>query len=343
MHMAPPGTDAIVLRSERAPDVKPLHLHGAAGRRCAARIQGRWRGGRRRLADALGLCAGLALSGCGRDQVPVIEAQGPIALAERNLLFTAAAVMLIVVIPVFVMAFWFTWRYRASHPKAPYKPHWSYSWRIDMVVWLVPTAIVVALGYLVWTDTHRLDPYRPLAASRPPLRVDVVAEDWKWLFIYPEQKIAVANQLVFPADRPLSLRLTSDTVMNSFYIPGLGGQIYAMAGMQTRLHLRADGPASFVGRNTQYSGIGFPDQYFAVHAVSAASFRAWVARVKRAPKTLDAATYTAFAKPSTRFPVTYYSAYEPGLFDRILHKYTDPMRASVPPPATTPALHPGGN
>ncbi|MBW4093507.1 MAG: ubiquinol oxidase subunit II [Proteobacteria bacterium] len=331
--------DTIVLKAACASDGESLHLQGVAGRGGATRILGRRRGGRRRLADALGLCAALALSGCGRDQLPVIAARGPIALAERNLLFTAAAVMLIVVIPVFVMAFWFTWRYRASHPKAPYKPHWSYDWRIDMIVWLVPAAIVIALGYLVWTKTHRLDPYRPLVASRLPLRVDVVAEDWKWLFIYPGQKIAVANELVFPADRPLSLRLTSDTVMNSFYIPGLGGQIYAMAGMQTRLHLRADGPGSFVGRNTQYSGIGFPDQYFAVHAVSAASFRAWVARVKHAPKTLDAAAYAALAKPSTRFPVTYYSAYEPGLFDRILHKYTARMRAPVPPPAP----HPGGN
>ena len=290
------------------------------------------------LADALGLCTVLALTACGRDQVPVIEAQGPIALAERNLLFTAAAVMLIVMIPVFVMAFWFTWRYRASHPDAPYTPHWSYSWRIDMVVWLVPTAIVVVLGYLVWTRTHRLDPYRPLVASRAPLRVDVVAEDWKWLFIYPEQKIAVVNQLVFPSDRPLSLRLTSDTVMNSFYIPGLGGQIFAMAGMQTRLHLRADGPGSFVGRNTQYSGVGFPDQYFAVHAVSAAGFRTWVAQAKRSPKTLDAAAYAALARPSARVPVSYYSAYAPGLFDWIIHQYTAPGHASA-----APALHSGGN
>lgn len=341
------GADAAVLRAGNPPYGEPLQIKAAPGAARPAWVTGRrrgkpWRGGggkaRVRLADVLGVCAVIALGGCGRDQVPVIEAQGPIALTERNLLFTAAALMLIVIIPVFVMALWFTWRYRASHPDAPYTPHWSYSGRIDATVWLVPAAIVVVLGYLVWTYTHRLDPYRPLVASRAPLRVEVVAEDWKWLFIYPDQKIAVVNQLVFPSDRPLSLRLTSDTVMNSFYIPGLGGQIYAMAGMQTRLHLRAAGPASFVGRNTQYSGIGFPDQYFAVHAVSAASFRTWVARVKRSPKTLDAAAYAALAKPSVRFPVTYYSAYEPGLFDRIVHKYTGPMA----PPAAMPALHSGG-
>lgn len=308
-------------------------------------VFGRHAQGRGRIlwGNALALCAVLALNACGRGQVPVIEVQGPIALAERNLLLTAAAVMLIVVIPVFVMAFWFTWRYRASHPDAPYTPHWSYSWRIDMVVWLVPAAIVVVLGYLVWTGTHRLDPYRRLVASRAPLRVDVVAEDWKWLFIYPEQKIAVVNQLVFPSDRPLSLRLTSDTVMNSFYIPGLGGQIYAMAGMQTRLHLRADRPGSFVGRNTQYSGVGFPDQYFAVHAVSAASFRTWVARAKRSPKTLDAAAYAALARPSARFPVTYYSAYAPGLFGRIIQHYTASGHASAAPAAAAPGLHSKGN
>ena len=249
--------------------------------------------------------------------------------------------MMLVIIPVFVMTIWFTWRYRATHPDAPYTPHWSYSGRIDAIVWMVPAALVVVLSSLVWIYVHRLDPYKPLTASRPPLRVDVVAEDWKWLFLYPAQKIAVVNRLVFPADRPLSLRLTSDTVMDSFYIPGLGGQIYVMAGMQTRLHLRADGPSSFVGLNTQYSGVGFPDQHFAVHAVSAAGFRAWVARVKRSPKTLNATTYAALAKPSVRFPVTYYSAYEHGLFARIIHHYTGPMQPRSSRAATTPT-QPGG-
>ena len=255
------------------------------------------------------------------NSAPILDPKGPIALAERDLLFTAAALILIVVIPVFVMTLWFAWRYRASNSKARYTPNWSYSGRIDAVIWLVPVLIVVALGVLVWTNTHKLDPYKRLTSAAASLEVEVVAQDWKWLFIYPEQEIAVVNQLVFPIETQLSLKITSDTVMNSLFIPGLGGQIYAMAGMQSRLHLLADAPASFTGRNTQYSGSGFSDQRFEVIAASQEDFAAWVAKVKQSPNRLDAATYHDLAMPSSAHPVTYYSAVEPNLFDTIIAKY----------------------
>ena len=196
----------------------------------------------RRTAIALGVA--LLASGCDLRHAPILDPKGPIALAERDLLFTAVVLMLIVIIPVFVMTFLFAWRYRSSNGKARYTPDWSYSARIDAVIWLVPALIVIALGVLVWSNTHKLDPYRPIDSAVPPLEVEVVAQDWKWLFIYPEQEIAVVNQLVFPSQRPLSLKITSDTVMNSFFIPALGGQIYAMAGMQTRLQLLADAPGA---------------------------------------------------------------------------------------------------
>jgi cytochrome o ubiquinol oxidase subunit II len=264
----------------------------------------------------------VAMSGCGLvAHTPVFDPKGPVALAERDLLLIATEVMLIVIIPVFVLTFWFAWRYRASNTEARYMPEWSYSAPIDAVIWLVPALIVALLGYLVWTSTHRLDPYRQVASEIAPLEVDVVAQDWKWLFLYPEQKIATVNELVFPSGRPLRLKLTSDTVMNSFYVPGLGGQIYAMAGMQTRLHLLADEPGRFVGRNTQYSGGGFPDQQFEAIAASRADFDAWVAKVRQSQDTLDGAAYEELAKPSERHPVTYYATFEPGLFDRIIAKY----------------------
>jgi cytochrome o ubiquinol oxidase subunit 2 len=264
-----------------------------------------------------------ALSGCGWTQSAVLDPKGVVGMEERDLLFKAAGLMLIVIVPVFVLTFWFAWHFRASNTEARYAPHWSYSLGIDAVVWLVPAMIVVVIGYLVWINTHKLDPYKPIEAKGAPLEVDVVSQDWKWLFIYPEQTIAVVNELVFPSDRPLGLKLTSDTVMNSFYVPGLGGQIYTMAGMQTQLNLLADGPAKLVGRNTQYSGTGFPEQHFPVDATTEADFAAWVARVKHSTKTLDAATYAALAKPSGNVPVTYYSAYEPGLFEKIIQKYMD--------------------
>jgi cytochrome o ubiquinol oxidase subunit 2 len=262
-----------------------------------------------------------SISGCGLSTAPILDPKGPIALMERDLLFAATGAMLIVIIPVFVLTFSFIWRYRASNKTARYDPDWSYSARIDTFIWLIPALIIAALGTLVWTYTHKLDPYKQLASAVPPVEVEVVAQDWKWLFIYPKQKIAVVNQLVFPSGTPLSLRITSDTVMNSFFIPALGGQIFAMAGMQTRLNLLADAPGRFTGRNTQYSGDGFSDQYFQAIATSQSDFDAWVATVRVSPNTLNAESYSALVKPSEKHPVTHYSGIEPDLFNTIIAKY----------------------
>lgn len=263
----------------------------------------------------------LLAGACDLRRAAVLDPKGPVALAERDLLFDAFSVMMIVIVPVIILTLWFAWRYRASNTNAQYAPAWANSAKIDAVVWLIPAAIVIALGVLLWRSTYKLDPYRPLEAAGASLEVQVVAQDWKWLFIYPEQGIAVVNQLAFPAGRPVSLRITSDTVMNSFYVPQLAGQIYAMAGMQTRLQLLADQPGKFVGRNSQYSGGGYSDQHFEVVALSAGDFDAWVAKAKQAPGRLDATTYPAQAAKSRAVPITYYSVVEPDLYHRIIDKY----------------------
>ena len=269
------------------------------------------------------MTAGVALfvGACDLKRAAVIDPKGPIALAERNLLFDAFCVMILVIVPVIVLTLLFAYRYRASNTKAVYTPTWANSIRIDAFTWLIPALIVMAVAVLLWRSTHRLDPYRPLESREPPIDVQVVAQDWKWLFIYPEQGIAVVNQLAFPAGRPVSLRITSDTVMNSFYVPQLAGQIYAMAGLQTRLQMLADQPGTFVGRNSQYSGGGYSDQHFEVKAMSQADFDAWVARAKQGGAVLDATTYPALAARSRANPVTYYSTVEPKLFDSIIDKY----------------------
>jgi len=281
---------------------------------------------------AMAVGASLLVGAC--DRAVVLNPKGPIADAERGLLIDAFSVMLIVVVPVIVMAILFAWRYRASN-RARYEPNWAYSAKIDAVVWLVPALIVIAVGVLVWRSTHKLDPYREIASDVPPLDIQVVAQDWKWLFIYPEQGIAVVNQMAIPAGRPISLRITSDTVMNSFYVPALAGQIYAMAGMQTRLQMLANAPGKFVGRNSQYSGGGFSDQFFEVLATSPADFDAWVAKTRQAPDKLDAAAYAKLAEKSRLVPIAYYSGLEPRLFDSIIAKYTHghPVQAGGPPPA----------
>lgn len=260
-------------------------------------------------------------SACDLKRAPVLDPKGPIALAERDLLFDAFYVMMLVIVPIIILTLWFAWKYRATNTKATYTPKWANSVKIDAITWLIPAVIVIAVAVLLWRSTHRLDPYRPLESKEPPFDVQVVAQDWKWLFIYPEQGIAVVNQLAFPAGRPVSLRITSDTVMNSFYVPQLAGQIYAMAGMQTRLQMLADQPGKFVGRNSQYSGGGYSDQHFEVLAMTPADFDAWVARAKQNGTALDASAYTALAAKSRANPITYYSTVEPKLFDSIIDKY----------------------
>jgi cytochrome o ubiquinol oxidase subunit 2 len=298
--------------------------------------------GRRRPASLVVLGLALTLAGCGLAQAPMLDPKGPITLIERDLLFTAFGLMLIVVIPVFLMAFLFVWFYRPTSKHDVYDPDWGYSVWMDGLVWLVPALIVIAIGTLVWDYTHRLDPYRKLDSAERPLEVQVVAQDWKWLFLYPEQNVAVVNELVFPSARPLSLRITSDTVMNSFLIPALGGQIYAMAGMETRLHLLADEPGRFAGRNMQYSGDGFANQYFEAVATSDEDFEAWVAKARQSSDGLDAAAYEQLAEPSELHPVTYYAGFEPDLFARIIAKYAPagPGAPHAPAAGEAQAAHP---
>jgi len=241
-------------------------------------------------------------------------------MIERDLMFETLAIMMIVLIPVWLFAVWFVTRYRASNTKARYSPNWQ-SAGLDAIVWLVPAAIIVTLGIYVWNYTHRLDPYRALESDAKPFAVEAVAQDWKWLFLYPDQGVATVNELVFPSGVPLNLTITSDTVMNSFYVPALGSQIYAMAGMETELNLLAWEPGKFVGRNSQYSGAGFSRQYFDVVAVSPEDFDAWLDTVKQSPLALDAKAYDELAKPSIANPVTHYSSYEDGLYDSIVAKY----------------------
>jgi cytochrome o ubiquinol oxidase subunit 2 len=265
------------------------------------------------------ICATAFLGGCS--SIVLFDPKGPIGDSERFLILTAIGLMLIVVIPVFVMCFLFARRYRASNAEATYTPKWSYSKKIDLVIWLVPVAIVTALSILTWTETHRLNPYKPIYPSIKPTRIEAVSLDWKWLFIYPDRRIATVNQLVFPAKVPLNFRITSDTVMTSFFIPQLGSQIYAMAGMQTLLHLMADEPGVYFGQNQQFSGRGFAAMNFKAIALSREEFEAWVQKAKQSPDTLDLVRFEDLEKPSIGYPVTYFSSVKPDLFDSIIRKY----------------------
>jgi len=271
-----------------------------------------------RLLGLVPLLGTLLLGGCN---MTLLNPTGQVGLEQRNLIITATLLMLLVVVPVIVMTFLFAWKYRASNKDAVYTPKWSHSTKIEVAVWTIPVLIIIALGYITYISTHKLDPYRPIESDVKPVTIEVVALDWKWLFIYPEQGIATVNKIVFPAHTPVNFRITSDAVMNSFFIPGLGGQIYAMAGMTTKLHLIADRNAEMDGISANYSGAGFTGMKFKAIATSQEDFDAWVSEVKKAPKQLEAAEYAALAKPSQNNPVELYSSVTPNLFQTIVDKY----------------------
>src|SRR6266481_6429240 len=261
--------------------------------------------------------AALFVSSCS--QSGVLDPQGPIALQERLLLINSTAIMLVVVVPVIVATLGFAWWYRSSNVRAVRSPDESYEGRIEFVVWSIPALIVILLSGVIWIGSHQLDPRAPIPADAKPLRVDVVALDWKWLFIYPDQGVAAVNQLVMPAGTPVQFRLTSATVMNSFFVPQLGSQIYTMAGMETHLNLLADKPGEYPGISANYSGDGFADMRFTVNAVLPGDFDKWIAQAHGAGSSLDPAGYAALAKPSKAVPPATFGSVEGNLFERIVN------------------------
>jgi cytochrome o ubiquinol oxidase subunit II len=263
--------------------------------------------------------AALLLSGCN---MALLDPKGSIGMQQKSLILTATWLMLIVVIPVIIMTFWFAWRYRASNKNATYTPNWSHSNKIEIVVWTVPCIIIVFLGMLTWTTTHELDPRTPLVSDSKPLVIEAISLDWKWLFIYPEQGIATVNEISFPVNVPIQFKVTSGSVMNSFFIPQLGSQIYAMAGMENQLHLIANEEGTYKGISANFSGKGFSGMKFNAYATSPEKFAQWIDKVKQSPQGLhQLADYERLAKPTENTPVTYFSMVKPDLYQEIINKF----------------------
>jgi cytochrome o ubiquinol oxidase subunit II len=228
----------------------------------------------------------------------VLDPQGPVGQAERVILGDATAIMLAVVIPVIILTLAFAWWFRSGNRRATYRPDWEYSGRIELIIWAIPALVILFLGGIAWIGSHDLDPPKPLESRTPPLDVEVVSLDWRWLFIYPSERIATVNYLVVPTGVPVHFRLTSTSVMNSFFIPQLGSQIYTMAGMTTQLNLQADKPGTYEGISAQFSGPGFSDMRFALRAESGDGFATWVAQAREHTAVLDGATFTKLAQPT---------------------------------------------
>src|SRR5713101_7897667 len=264
-----------------------------------------------------GVLVGAAmLGGCTEG---VLDPKGPISVAERLILFNSLGIMLAIVIPTILATLGVAYWFRASNPRARYLPDFNYSGRLEVLVWSIPIMTVLLVGGVAWVGAHDLDPRKPISSSVKPVTVQVVSLDWKWLFIYREQGIASVNHLTVPVGTPISFELTSSTVMNSFFVPQLGGQIYTMSGMVTRLHLQADHPGTYPGLSAMFSGDGFADMRFTVDAVTNDGFAQWVTHTQNTGPVLDAKAYADLAKPSKAVAPFTYRAVAPNLFDGIVN------------------------
>lgn len=281
-----------------------------------------------RRADA---ALGLPLAACSGG---VLDPQGVVGAADRQIMLNALAIMLAIVVPTILSALAFAWWFRESNARAGRLPHWVYSGRIELLVWSIPLLTILFLSGVIWIGSHRLDPYRPIASQVQPLEVQVVSLDWKWLFIYPHEGIAAVNELVVPAGVPVHFSLTSASVMNAFFVPQLGSMVATMNGMVTQLHLQADRAGDYYGESTQFSGDGFSDMNFVVHAVPADRFPQWVTTARLAGTVLDRAGYEALAQQSSNVPPFTYRAVAPGLFDAVA--------TQAIPPASGPQQGRGG-
>ncbi|MFC5475623.1 ubiquinol oxidase subunit II [Paraherbaspirillum soli] len=271
----------------------------------------------------------ILLAGCN---TVVMSPSGDIASQQGHLIVVSTLLMLLIIVPVIALTILFAWRYRKNNTAARYEPDWDHSTQLELVIWGAPLLIIIALGLLTWISTHTLDPYRKLSrldAARPipadtkTLTVEVVALDWKWLFIYPEQGIATVNELAAPVDVPIRFKITASTVMNSFYIPALAGQIYAMPGMETSLNAVINRPGQFDGFSANYSGAGFSDMRFKFHGMSSADFERWVQANKTGGGALNRAGYLQLEKPSQREPVRRYGSVDADLYHAIVNRCVD--------------------
>ena len=287
----------------------------------------------------LGVLTAGALSGCS---TVLLHPAGAVAAQQGHLIVQSTVLMLIIVIPVIALTVLFAWRYRHSNTEATYTPDWDHSTQLELVIWAAPLLIIIALGALTWISSHTLDPYRalrrldaarPVPAGAKPLTIEVVALDWKWLFIYPEQGIAVVNEVAAPVDVPINFKITASSVMNSFFVPALAGQIYAMPGMQTQLNAVMNQPGEYQGFSANYSGAGFSGMHFEFRGLSASEFEQWVQSAKGAGQDLSKSRYLQLAQPSEREPVRRYSTVDAALYDAILNQCVTPCAGRGNPPA----------
>ena len=257
-------------------------------------------------------------------EIGVLYPRGPVGAANKAILLNSLFIMLAIIVPTIVATIGFAWWFRAGNTRAKYRPDFVYSGQVELLVWSIPLLVIMFLGGIAWVGSHELDPFKPLVSDKKPLTVQVVSLDWKWLFIYPEERIASVNELVVEEGRPIALRLTSASVLNSFFVPQLGSMIYTMNGMTSQLHLQADGTGEFEGMSSHISGDGFAGMRFRVRSVSGPDYGAWIERARGASETLDRARYDELAKQSSYVQPILFRDAAPDLFDGVVHQTIPP-------------------
>jgi cytochrome o ubiquinol oxidase subunit 2 len=261
--------------------------------------------------------------------IPVLQPAGIVGQKERHLLYISLLLSVVVVAPVFIMLFIFAWKYREGNLKSKYDPHFESSRKLESIWWGIPFAIIFILSIITWNSSHDLDPFKPLRAETQPIQIQVVALQWKWLFIYPDQNIASVNFVQFPQQTPVDFEITSDAPMNSFWIPALGGQIYAMPGMSTHLHLMADKNGDYLGKSANISGEGFAKMTFTARSSSPSEFNQWVSRANHVNSPLTTASYAQLSRPGEINHATYYSSVDKNFYSTIVDKYMAPHSGTV--------------
>ncbi|MDA3921359.1 MAG: ubiquinol oxidase subunit II [Salinisphaera sp.] len=274
-----------------------------------------------RFGGLISLALVLMLSGCGLDSLSTMSPVGPVGDVERDLTIFTLLAMLFVLIPILVLTLGIAWRYRASNTNSTYTPKWGHSWIVEMFVWGGPIVILVILSVVAWISTHDLDPYKAIKSDAKPVHIQAVATQWKWIFIYPEQGVASVNEFAFPVNVPLDISLTSDNVMNSFMIQRMGTQIFAMSGMQTKLHLLSRETGDLEGGNYQYTGHGFSKMRFTAKAMTEDNYKQWLQKVRSQGTPLDFSKFKQLAKPSEIKKPIYYSQVTSGLFGDIIDQF----------------------
>lgn len=269
--------------------------------------------------------------------IAVLNPKGSIAEQQFDLIVFTSLLSLLIVVPVFALTFYIAVKYRAGNKKAKYSPELDHNSVAEALWWGIPLALIAVLAVITWVTSHKLDPYRPIVSDKKPVIIQVVALRWKWLFIYPEQNIATVNYIQIPEKTPINFELTSDAPMNSFWIPQLGGQVYAMSGMSSKLHLQADKLGTYSGSSANISGEGFAGMTFTVKATPETEFIDWVDSVRQTPQMLTMDIYQKLAEPSKNHPRTYYSGRDESLYDTVIMKYMSPEvhQKEVIPEATT--------